>query len=92
MHLNKPIFSMVATKTGKGRPARRRVTAACSSFGDARFFGSTGNLQLRSPIVGITGIPTGKLPSAWWRRATAALRLRQREVLRQPAEPRWASS
>ena len=30
------------------------------SFGDARFFGSTGNLQLRSPIVGITGIPTGK--------------------------------
>ena len=30
------------------------------SFGDARFFGSTGAIRLNSPIVGMAPTPTGK--------------------------------
>jgi len=30
------------------------------SFGDARFFGSTGNIRLNQPIVGMASSPTGR--------------------------------
>ena len=30
------------------------------TFGDARFYGSTGAIRLRAPIVGMTATPSGK--------------------------------
>ncbi len=30
------------------------------SFGDAKFFGSTGNIKLNKPIVGMAATPSGK--------------------------------
>jgi hypothetical protein len=37
------------------------------SFGDAKFFGSTGNIKLNQPIVGIAATPTG---NGYWMVAT----------------------
>ena len=35
-----------------------------STFGDARFYGSTGGQALTAPIVGIAGLPTGNSTTA----------------------------
>ena len=44
----------MAGATGWSRP-----TAAIFTYGDARFFGSTGNLHLNQPIVGMAAAPDG---------------------------------
>src|SRR5262249_31905128 len=57
--LNKPIVAMAATPSGKGY-------WLCASdggifgYGDAHFYGSTGNIRLNKPIVTFTATPTGK--------------------------------
>ena len=51
------------------------------TFGDARFFGSTGAMRLNQPIVGMASTPSGK---GYWlvARRRRDLHLRRREVPR----------
>ena len=41
------------------RIGRPRSDGGVFAFGDAQFYGSTGNLALNKPIVGITATPDG---------------------------------
>ena len=50
---------MAATPDGKGYWLVA-TDGGIFSFGDAQFYGSTGNLKLNKPIVGITGTPDGR--------------------------------
>src|SRR4029078_11005086 len=56
--LNQPMVGIAQTPTGRGY-----WTVASDggvfSFGDARFRGSTGNIRLVSPIVGLEGQEAG---------------------------------
>ena len=58
LHLNASLVSVAATRSGRGY-----WTVASDggvfTFGDARFFGSTGNLRLAAPIVGVVPTPSG---------------------------------
>ena len=61
-----------AADTAAGRAATPGYWMVASdggifSFGDARFFGSTGNIRLNQPIVGIAATPTG---NGYWMVAT----------------------
>ena len=56
--LNKPIVGMAATPDGGGYWLVAS-DGGIFSFGDARFYGSTGNLVLNKPIVGMAATPDG---------------------------------
>lgn len=59
VNLNQPIVGMATTQDDGGY----WMTAADGgvfSFGDAQFYGSTGNIHLNKPIVGMTATPDGK--------------------------------
>ncbi len=49
---------MSATPSGRGYWFVAR-DGGIFSFGDARFFGSTGNVRLNQPIVGMSASPSG---------------------------------
>ena len=51
MHLNQPIVGMIRTRSGHGYWLIAR-DGGVFSFGDAHFYGSTGNMRLNQPIVG----------------------------------------
>jgi N-acetylmuramoyl-L-alanine amidase len=59
MVLNKPIVSMAATPDGKGYWLVAS-DGGIFTFGDATFYGSTGNMVLNKPIVGMAATPDGK--------------------------------
>jgi hypothetical protein len=57
-HLNKPIVGMASTPDGGGY-WNVASDGGIFSFGDAKFFGSTGNIALNKPIVGMARTPDG---------------------------------
>jgi len=57
--LNRPIVGIAATPDQAGYWLVAS-DGGLFSFGDARFFGSTGNLVLNKPIVGMAATPDGK--------------------------------
>jgi hypothetical protein len=57
-HLNKPIISIAATRSGGGYWLLAS-DGGVFSFGDARFHGSTGNLHLNSPVISMAAAPSG---------------------------------
>jgi ribosomal protein L24E len=59
MTLNQPIVGMAATPTGNGYWLVAS-DGGIFAFGDAKFRGSTGNLQLNQPIVAMTPTSTGE--------------------------------
>jgi hypothetical protein len=58
-HLNKPIVGMAATPDGGGYWLVAS-DGGIFSFGDAQYYGSTGNITLNEPIVGMAATPDGK--------------------------------
>jgi hypothetical protein len=56
--LNQPVVAMTATPGGGGYWLVAR-DGGVFSYGDARFFGSTGALALKAPIVGMASTPDG---------------------------------
>ncbi|HWS46018.1 MAG TPA: hypothetical protein VN636_09180, partial [Acidimicrobiia bacterium] len=58
-HLAKPVIGIVATPSGHGY-WMFAADGGVFSFGDARFYGSTGNLRLAAPIVAMAATPTAK--------------------------------
>ena len=58
MRLNQPIVGMAATPTGNGYWLVAS-DGGIFTFGDARFYGSTGGIRLNRPIVGMAATPTG---------------------------------
>jgi hypothetical protein len=58
-HLNKPIVGMASTPDGKGY-WNVASDGGIFSFGDAKFYGSTGGIPLNQPIVGMASTPDGK--------------------------------
>ncbi|MGH9081003.1 MAG: hypothetical protein ACRDYE_13210, partial [Acidimicrobiales bacterium] len=57
-HLNQPVVGMASTVDGGGY-WDVSSDGGIFSFGDAQFYGSTGNLKLAQPIVGMAATPTG---------------------------------
>lgn len=57
--LNRPVFSMAATKTGLGYWLAAR-DGGIFSFGDAHFYGSAGSMHLNQPIVAIARSRSGR--------------------------------
>src|SRR5690242_7762657 len=57
--LNEPLVSIAATRSGNGYWLAA-ADGGVFTFGDAHFFGSTGNMQLTRPIISITPTPSGK--------------------------------
>jgi hypothetical protein len=49
--LNQPVFSMASSRFGKGYWLVAK-DGGVFSFGNAQFYGSTGNIHLNAPIVG----------------------------------------
>jgi hypothetical protein len=58
LKLNQPIVGMAPTPDGAGYWLVAS-DGGIFSFGDARFFGSTGALKLNQPIVGMARPPAG---------------------------------
>jgi hypothetical protein len=58
LHLNRPIVGIAATPSGHGYWLVAS-DGGIFSFGDARFFGSTGALYLNRPIVGMAATSSG---------------------------------
>jgi hypothetical protein len=58
-HLNRPIVGMAATPDGGGY-WNVATDGGIFSFGDAAFYGSTGNIALNRPIVGMAATPDGR--------------------------------
>ena len=54
--LNKPVVALAATSDGQGY-WMVASDGGVFSYGDAHFFGSTGNIRLNRPIVGLTATP-----------------------------------
>ena len=54
------LVGIAATPDAARATGSSRADGGVFSFGDARFHGSTGGLQLNQPIVGIAATPTGK--------------------------------
>jgi hypothetical protein len=52
MHLNAPIIAMAPTQTGHGYWLLAK-DGGVFTFGDAKFYGSTGSMQLNAPIIGM---------------------------------------
>jgi len=59
MHLNSPIVGMAATRSGKGYWLVA-ADGGVFSFGDARFYGSTGGMHLNKPIIAMSRTVSGK--------------------------------
>ena len=57
--LAKPIVGMASTPDGKGYWLVAS-DGGIFTFGDATFYGSTGNIKLNQPIVGMASTPDGK--------------------------------
>ena len=57
--LNRPLVGVVATRDQQGYWLVAS-DGGVFSYGDATFFGSTGNIHLNRPIVGLTPTPDGK--------------------------------
>jgi len=57
--LNAPLVGIAATPKGKGYWLLAR-DGGIFSYGNARFYGSTGNMRLNKPVVGIAAAPKGK--------------------------------
>jgi len=57
-HLNQPLVALVATSDAQGY-WMVASDGGVFTYGDARFFGSTGNIHLNRPIVGLTPTPDG---------------------------------
>jgi hypothetical protein len=64
--LNKPMVAMASTPSGVGYWLVAR-DGGVFAYGDARFFGSTGDLQLNRPVVGMAPSPTA---NGYWFVAT----------------------
>jgi hypothetical protein len=58
-HLTRPIVGMAATKDGKGY-WNVASDGGIFSFGDAHFYGSTGNIVLNKPVVGMAATRGGR--------------------------------
>ncbi len=58
-HLNQPIVAMASTTDGRGY-WNVASDGGIFSFGDAQFYGSTGNLRLNRPVVGMAATPSGR--------------------------------
>src|SRR3546814_8857054 len=58
MKLNQPIVGMAPTPTGSGYWLVA-ADGGIFTFGDARFYGSTGAIRLDRPVVGMAVTPTG---------------------------------
>ncbi len=58
MRLNAPVLGMTPTQTGHGYWLYAR-DGGIFSFGDARFFGSTGAIRLNQPVVSMAARPQG---------------------------------
>jgi ribosomal protein L24E len=58
LKLNQPIVGMAATPSGKGYWFVA-ADGGIFAFGDAKFYGSTGNVKLNKPIVGMAPTPSG---------------------------------
>ena len=59
MPLNRPIVGMASTPDGGGY-WEVASDGGIFSFGDAQFYGSTGNIALNKPIVGMASTPDGR--------------------------------
>src|SRR6476620_2584807 len=57
--LNAPIVGIAATRTGKGYWLLAS-DGGIFSYGNARFYGSTGAMHLNQPVVGISPTPSGR--------------------------------
>ena len=57
--LNAPIVGMAATPDGKGY-WMVAADGGTFAYGDAHFYGSTGNITLNQPVVGMAATPDGK--------------------------------
>ncbi|HEY5096768.1 MAG TPA: hypothetical protein VII46_01925, partial [Acidimicrobiales bacterium] len=57
-HLNQPVVALAATSDTQGY-WMVASDGGVFTYGDARFFGSTGNIHLNRPIVGLTPTPDG---------------------------------
>ena len=58
-HLNRPIVGMASTPDGRGY-WNVASDGGIFTFGDARFYGSTGNIALNRPILGMAATPSGR--------------------------------
>jgi hypothetical protein len=58
-HLNRPIVGMASTSDGRGY-WNVASDGGIFTFGDARFYGSTGNIALNRPILGMAPTPDGR--------------------------------
>jgi hypothetical protein len=58
MTLNRPFVGIAGTPTGAGFWADAG-DGGVFSFGDAKFYGSAGNIRLNKPVVGMATTPTG---------------------------------
>ena len=58
MKLNKPIVGMAPTADGKGYWLVAS-DGGIFTFGDAKFYGSTGGIALNKPIIGMLAGPSG---------------------------------
>ncbi len=57
--LNAPLVGIAATPKGRGYWLLAR-DGGIFSYGNARFYGSTGNMRLNQPVVGIAAAPNGR--------------------------------
>ena len=57
--LNQPVINLSVTPSGKGYWLLGK-DGGVFSFGDAGFFGSTGNMKLNQPAVGMTATSSGQ--------------------------------
>jgi hypothetical protein len=62
MHLNQPINGMASTEKGHGYWLVAK-DGGMFTFGDAKFYGSTGGQPLTAPITALT--PTGSRHGYW---------------------------
>ena len=78
--LNAPIVGMAATPDGRGYWLVA-ADGGIFSYGDAHFFGSTGNITLNQPVVGMAATPDGL---GYWLVASdgGIFSLRRRPLLR----------
>jgi uncharacterized protein YkwD len=58
LKLRQPIVGIAATPSGHGY-WRVASDGGVFTYGDAKYYGSTGNIRLNQPIVGIAGSPSG---------------------------------
>ena len=64
LRLAQPIVGMAATPDGQGYWLVAS-DGGIFSYGDAKFYGSTGAIHLNQPIVGMAATPDGQ-GTGWW--------------------------